>query len=75
MKILVKGNKKGKPNKEQMRQIFKNRYIDLNPNISVISLNVNRLFKKKQTRLKIKATPPKLLKRDTCWIKEPKNNS
>ena len=49
MKILVKENKKGKPNKEQMRQILKNRYIDLNPNISVISLNVNRQFKKKKS--------------------------
>lgn len=44
MKILVKENKKGKPNKEQMRQIFKNRYIDLNPNISVISLNLKCKF-------------------------------
>lgn len=58
MKILVhlKGNKKGKENKGEMKQILKNRYIvDLNPNISVISLNANMILhvrEKYQTRLK-----------------------
>lgn len=68
---------KRKKNKEETKQILKNRYIDLKLAILIIVLNVNKLLhlrEKYQARFK-KKKPSNLLKRCTLNKINPKANS